>query len=341
MTDDRTALLETSLIIGDRRIDDSKGGWMEHINPATGRPNPKKISVASVEEVDDAVTAAREGFQVWRSWTPDKRRDALFDLADVLVENSALLGTAGALETGAPYSGYGGVYSADWIRYYAGWADKITGESINAVPVPGHRLHHARALRRGRRCSWRRTGPSASSAWRARPRSRPAAASSSSPRSSRRTRRSSSVGSRSRRASHRAWSTWSTAAATSGNALVTHPGVDKVSFTGGTATGKRLQAACAETLKPLVLELGGKSANIIFADADVDAAITPSARFTNNAGQGCSMPSRLLVERSVYERVDRRRARGRPSRSSSAARSTKASPWVRSSARRRRTASSA
>ena len=47
MTDeDRTAVLETSLIIGDRRIDDSKGGWMEHINPATGRPNPKKISVA-------------------------------------------------------------------------------------------------------------------------------------------------------------------------------------------------------------------------------------------------------------------------------------------------------
>ena len=128
MTDDRTAVLETSLIIGDRRVDDSKGGWMEHVNPATGRPNPKKISVASVEEVDDAVTAAREGFKVWRSWTPDKRRDALFKLADVLVENSALLGTAGALETGAPYSGYGGVYSADWIRYYAGWADKITGE---------------------------------------------------------------------------------------------------------------------------------------------------------------------------------------------------------------------
>ena len=135
--DDRTAVLETSLIIGDRRVDDSKGGWMEHINPATGRPNPKKISVASVEEVDDAVTAACEGFKVWRSWTPDKRRDALFKLADVLVENSALLGTAGVLETGAPYSGYGGVYSADWIRYYAGWADKITGESITLYPFPG------------------------------------------------------------------------------------------------------------------------------------------------------------------------------------------------------------
>jgi aldehyde dehydrogenase (NAD+) len=88
-----------------------------------------------------------------------------------------------------------------------------------------------------------------------------------------------------------------------GNALATHPGVDKITFTGGTATGKRLQAACADSLKPLVLELGGKSANIIFADADIDAAIPMSSRFTDNAGQGCSMPTRLLVERSVYERV--------------------------------------
>ena len=107
--DDRTAVLETSLIIGDRRVDDSKGGWMEHINPATGKPNPKKISVASVEEVDDAVTAARDGFRVWRSWTPDKRRDALFRLADVLVENSALLGNRRrARDRRAPTAGTAG-----------------------------------------------------------------------------------------------------------------------------------------------------------------------------------------------------------------------------------------
>ena len=300
--DDRTAVLETSLIIGDRRVDDSKGGWMEHINPATGRPNPKKISVASVEEVDDAVTAAREGFKVWRSWTPDKRRDALFKLADVLVENSALLGTAGALETGAPFSGYGGVYSADWIRYYAGWADKITGESINAYPFPGidytkpepygvvavfvasngptgfFGMAGAPALAAG--CSIvikpPELAPYTSIIF-----GRLALEAGLPPGVVNVVNGGGDVG----------------------NALVTHSGIDKVTFTGGTATGKRLQAACAETLTPLVLELGGKSANIIFADADIDAAIVPSARFTNNAGQGCSMPSRLLVERSVYQRV--------------------------------------
>jgi aldehyde dehydrogenase (NAD+) len=88
-----------------------------------------------------------------------------------------------------------------------------------------------------------------------------------------------------------------------GNALVSHPGVDKISFTGGTVTARKLQEACAATLKPMVMELGGKSANVIFADADVDAAIALSSRFSNNAGQGCSMPTRLLVERPVYERV--------------------------------------
>jgi len=88
-----------------------------------------------------------------------------------------------------------------------------------------------------------------------------------------------------------------------GNALVSHPGVDKISFTGGTVTARKLQEACAATLKPMVMELGGKSANLIFADADLDTAIALSSRFTNNAGQGCSMPTRLLVERSVYQQV--------------------------------------
>ena len=68
-------------------------------------------------------------------------------------------------------------------------------------------------------------------------------------------------------------------------------------------TARKLQAACAATLKPMVMELGGKSANIIFADADIDAAVPLSSRFTNNAGQGCSIPTRLLVERAVYDRV--------------------------------------
>ena len=85
--------------------------------------------------------------------------------------------------------------------------------------------------------------------------------------------------------------------------LVRHPDIDKISFTGGAATGRKIQEACAATLKPLVMELGGKSANIVFADANIDKAIDLACRFTGNAGQGCSLPTRLLVEHSVYDRV--------------------------------------
>ncbi|MCW6009928.1 aldehyde dehydrogenase family protein [Micromonospora sp. CPCC 205371] len=87
-----------------------------------------------------------------------------------------------------------------------------------------------------------------------------------------------------------------------GERFVTHPAVRKVCFTGSTAVGKRIMAGCSEQVKRVTLELGGKSANIIFADADLSraAAAAPAAVF-DNAGQDCCARSRLLVERPVYE----------------------------------------
>ena len=88
-----------------------------------------------------------------------------------------------------------------------------------------------------------------------------------------------------------------------GERFVTHPHVGKVVFTGSTEVGARVAAGCAERLKPATLELGGKSANIVFADADLEraAATTPASVF-DNAGQDCCARSRLLVERSVLDR---------------------------------------
>jgi acyl-CoA reductase-like NAD-dependent aldehyde dehydrogenase len=85
--------------------------------------------------------------------------------------------------------------------------------------------------------------------------------------------------------------------------LVEHPGVRKVAFTGSTAVGKRIMAGCAEQVKRVTLELGGKSANIVFADADVEraAASAPGAVF-DNSGQDCCARSRVLVQRSVFDR---------------------------------------
>jgi acyl-CoA reductase-like NAD-dependent aldehyde dehydrogenase len=87
-----------------------------------------------------------------------------------------------------------------------------------------------------------------------------------------------------------------------GNRFVTHPDVHKVVFTGSTEVGKQIMAGCAEQVKHVTLELGGKSANIVFADADVAAAAAaaPGGVF-DNAGQDCCSRSRILVQRSVYD----------------------------------------
>jgi acyl-CoA reductase-like NAD-dependent aldehyde dehydrogenase len=87
-----------------------------------------------------------------------------------------------------------------------------------------------------------------------------------------------------------------------GQRFVTHPAVRKVVFTGSTAVGKQIMAGCAEQVKRVTLELGGKNANIVFADADLEAAAAaaPGGVF-DNAGQDCCARSRILVERSVYD----------------------------------------
>ncbi|MFH8992197.1 aldehyde dehydrogenase family protein [Streptomyces sp. NPDC017940] len=91
--------------------------------------------------------------------------------------------------------------------------------------------------------------------------------------------------------------------AVAGNALVEHPGVAKIVFTGSTRVGKQIMAKCADRVKRLTLELGGKSPNIVFADADVEAAaLAAPGAFLDNSGQDCCARTRILVQRSVYDR---------------------------------------
>jgi aldehyde dehydrogenase (NAD+) len=92
-----------------------------------------------------------------------------------------------------------------------------------------------------------------------------------------------------------------------GEMLSAHPLVDQVTFTGSTQTGRRIMAAAAATVKRVTLELGGKNANIIFADADLDRALAGDCGLVlRHAGQGCGALSRLLVERPVHDEVLRR-----------------------------------
>jgi aldehyde dehydrogenase (NAD+) len=98
-----------------------------------------------------------------------------------------------------------------------------------------------------------------------------------------------------------------------GEILCSHPAVDQVTFTGSTVTGRRVMRAASETVKRVTLELGGKSANIIFADADLDRALAgDSALVIRHCGQGCGHLTRVLVEEPIYEQVlERMTARAR------------------------------
>ncbi|MGW2017377.1 aldehyde dehydrogenase family protein [Streptomyces sp. NPDC001927] len=91
--------------------------------------------------------------------------------------------------------------------------------------------------------------------------------------------------------------------AVAGDALVAHPGIAKIVFTGSTRVGKSIMAKCADQVKRLTLELGGKSPNIVFADADIEAAAAAAPMsFLDNSGQDCCARTRILVQRSVYDR---------------------------------------
>ncbi|MEU9915416.1 aldehyde dehydrogenase family protein [Streptomyces sp. NPDC051001] len=87
-----------------------------------------------------------------------------------------------------------------------------------------------------------------------------------------------------------------------GDSLVRHPGIAKIVFTGSTRVGKRVMALCADQVKPVTLELGGKSPNIVFADADLQTAVDPFS-FLDNSGQDCCARTRILVQESVYDEV--------------------------------------
>ena len=114
-----------------------------------------------------------------------------------------------------------------------------------------------------------------------------------------------------------------------GQRLVEHPDVAKVAFTGSTEVGRGIAASAAGTIKRVTLELGGKSANVVFADADLDAAAdaAPSAVF-GNAGQDCCARSRILVERPVLDGF-MERLEAAVGRLWSAIRSTSPPPWAR------------
>jgi aldehyde dehydrogenase (NAD+) len=294
---------QVTLRIADQRLQTGSGGTHDHISPVTGTVDAA-VPLAGADEVDLAVRAARSGFETWRRTPPQRRGMILFRLADLIADHGTEFARLGALDNGSPISLGTADVSADWIRYYAGWADKSHSEVTGSF-LEGE-FSYSLAQPYGviaAIITW--NAPLMSLAMKV-----PAALAAGNAvvvKPSELTPFSSDL-----------FATLATEAglppgvlnvipggAAAGAALVDHPGVDKISFTGGEKTASRILQHCAVTMKPVVLELGGKSANIILDDADLDSACFHGA-FMGLAllsGQGCALPTRMIVQDSVYDDV--------------------------------------
>jgi acyl-CoA reductase-like NAD-dependent aldehyde dehydrogenase len=289
---------------GDVQADET----LEVINPSDGKLLAR-VARAGAGEVDLAVAAATKAFDTgpWRSMPPHDRGRILWRLADLIEARAEVFGQLDALDNGKPMAvarDVDAIWSARHFRYFAGWPDKIEGAVI-PVSTPD-RLNYTRIEPVGV-CGlitpW--NYPLLMAAWKLAPCL--AAGNTVVLKPSEQTPLSvlyladlaleaglpEGVLNVIPGMGHDA-----------GAALAAHMGVAKVGFTGSTATGRAIVTASAGNLKKLSLELGGKAANIIFADADLERAI-PGAFWANfgNNGQSCTAGSRLYVHDSVYDVV--------------------------------------
>ncbi len=298
----RQSIPRHAVIIGDRKSERGSGAVQRHVYPANGQTTCE-ITLAGIEDVDHAVQAARAVFPAWRALPGDKRRDLMLKMATVIEQHAKELAELSTLENGSPslMTPFIAADAAQKFRYFAGWADKIKGETLSVWGGPAHNyVAYEPYGVVGAIVPW--NGP----LFAATMVMTPALAAGNciivkAPELAPYTVMK--LGELFLEAGFPPGVVNMLAGgADIGAALVRHPGVDKVQFVGSGATAKKVLKSAAETLKPCGLELGGKSAVIVFADADLQQA---GRRGLSGAisvsGQGCVNGTRLLVERPIYE----------------------------------------
>ncbi|WP_043643841.1 aldehyde dehydrogenase family protein [Nocardioides alkalitolerans] len=296
-------LPEPSLHIGGEVVTATRRGTLDRIDPTTGHVLAA-FPLAGESEVDQAVRAARQAFPAWRRMPADKRRRLLWDIARAIEAHEQELNQIVALETGFPVAGGGMTMAIDYFEYYAGWVDKFEGELITAYPQPA--LDYVKYEPHGVIGAFVPfNGPVLNTAMKL----APAFAAGNcvvlkSPELSPFGVMRLAEILRDAGLPDGVFSVLSGDKET-GQAIIRHPDVAKVVFTGGGTVARSIMSVAAESLTPVTLELGGKSANLIFADADLDAAAHVAAFVSTVAvaGQGCLFPTRLMVEESVYDEV--------------------------------------
>jgi phenylacetaldehyde dehydrogenase len=306
--------LESShqILIDGKWSSSASGKTFPTYNPATGEVLAQ-VAEGDREDIDRAVKAARKAFNgPWSRMTPSERGKLVWKLADLLeshLEEFALIET---LDNGKPLAVARGAdvpLAVDLFRYMAGWATKLEGTTIPiSVPYTPGAKYLAYTLREpvgviGQIIPW--NFPLLMAAWKLGPALaagctvvlKPAE---QTPLSALR------LGQLICEAGfpEGVVNVVPGYGETAGAALAAHDDVDKVAFTGSTEVGKLIVHAAAGNLKKISLELGGKSPNVVFKDADLDTAIAGSASaIFFNHGQCCCAGSRLYVERPVFDRV--------------------------------------
>jgi acyl-CoA reductase-like NAD-dependent aldehyde dehydrogenase len=293
------------LLIDGDTVDPVRGGTFETIDPATGRPIVE-VAEATAEDVDLAVASARAALSgSYGRLLAGEREAMLMRLADLVERHGRELAQLDSLDSGKPAHqilANDVALSVAILRYYAGWPTKLEGETL-PVSQPSMHVYTRRepvgvvaaivpwnfplcqacfklapALAAGCTAVLKPAEQTPLSALR--------------------------LGELALEAGFPpgALNVLTGFGETTGRALVDHPGVAKIAFTGSAAVGKEIAARAAATLKQVSLELGGKNPHVIFADADLEAAASAAAgAIFFYGGQVCAAGSRLMVERSVYD----------------------------------------
>jgi len=307
MTQAQAVELTKNLINGEW-YDAAGGKTFDTFNPATGEVIAK-VAAGDREDVDRAVKAARAAFETgpWPKMSARDRGKLLFKLADLVDANAQKLATLEVLNNGKPIREvtFADVpLVAETFRYYGAWADKITGDTIPVDNKLGHFFCYTRREPVGvcgQIIPW--NFPMLMAAWKW----GPALACGNTIVLKPAEQTPLSALELGRLATEAGFppgviNIVNGFGETAGDALVKHPDVDKIAFTGEYKTAQIISRNAADTLKRLTFELGGKSPGVIFADADMDQAVAGAMTgIFFNQGEVCCASSRLFVEEAAHD----------------------------------------
>lgn len=298
------------LLIDGKPVDALSGKTFNTTNPANGEV-AATFAAGEAEDIDRAVAAARRAFEgPWSMFKPSERQAVLLRLADLIEREWEALAIMDTLEMGRPITSSRALrdISVRTLRHHAGYATAIHGQTMdNSFPVPllSYTVREPLGVV-GAIIPW--NGPVFSAIWKIAPVlatgctmvMKPAEQSSLSPLRIAELCLEAGI-------PPGVVNVVTGFGSTAGAALTEHMDVDKISFTGSCQTGQRIIQASARNVKRVTMELGGKSPDIVFADADLNAAVAGAAMGVfSNSGQVCSAGSRLFIERPIFEAFSRR-----------------------------------